>query len=122
MDLYLVELAVADWPASVAWYRDRLGLSVVLLDEPNRYALLAAGPARVALKRGPARPGGTVLTFHVRDLDAELSRLAVLGVVSLGPVKASPEGYRVARFSDPDGHQLSVFEWVNSTPDAPDGV
>ena len=52
MDLYLVELAVADWPASVAWYRDRLGLRVELLDDANEYALLAAGPARLALKAG----------------------------------------------------------------------
>ena len=43
MDLFMVELMVADWAASLAWYRDHLGLTVERLDEPNRYALLAAG-------------------------------------------------------------------------------
>ena len=49
MDLFLVELAVTDWPASVAWYRDRLGLAVELLDEANNYALLTAGAGRVGV-------------------------------------------------------------------------
>ena len=122
MDLYLVELSVADVLASVVWYRDRFGLPVILLDEPNRYALMAAGPTRVALKQGPERPGGTVLTFHVPDLDAELTRLAGKAILPLSPVKASPEGYRVARFTDPDGNQLAIFEWINSNPPPAGGV
>ncbi len=32
MELYLVELPVTDWHASVAWYRDRHGLPVALID------------------------------------------------------------------------------------------
>ena len=72
MDLYLVELTVADWPAAVAWYRDRLGLPVELIDEPNRYALLAAGPGRVALKAGTPTPGTTTLVFRVADLDDDV--------------------------------------------------
>jgi catechol 2,3-dioxygenase-like lactoylglutathione lyase family enzyme len=112
MDLYLVELTVADWPTSLAWYRDRLGLPVELLDEPNRYALLAAGPARVALKAGASSPGTTKLVFRVPDLDAELARLTGDGIVPEGPIKGSPEGYRSARFRDPDGHRVEVFAWA----------
>jgi hydroxymethylpyrimidine/phosphomethylpyrimidine kinase len=122
MDLFLVELPVADWPASVAWYRDRLGLPVILLDEPNRYALLAAGSARLALKAGPATPDGPMIVFRVPDLDAELVRLAGCGIVPTGAVKASPEGYRVAHFLDPDGHRLAVFEWVVPNRAANGGV
>jgi hydroxymethylpyrimidine/phosphomethylpyrimidine kinase len=122
MDLYLVEVPVADWSASVAWYRDRLGLPVILLDEPKKYALLAAGPARVALKQGPARPNGTVLTFHVCDLDTELTRLAGQEIFPRSAVKDSPEGYRVARFTDPDGNQLAIFEWITSNPPPAAGV
>jgi catechol 2,3-dioxygenase-like lactoylglutathione lyase family enzyme len=112
MDLYLVELTVADWPAALAWYRDRLCLPVELLDEPNRYALLTAGSGRVALKAGTPSPGTVKLAFRVADLDGELRRLAGVGITPQGPLRASIEGYRSARFADPDGHRIELFEWV----------
>src|SRR5581483_3685828 len=62
--LAFVELTVADWPAAVAWYRDVLGLEVVLRDDVNRFALLGTGPGRVALKAGPSQPGGVLLAFE----------------------------------------------------------
>src|SRR5262245_51508615 len=106
MNLYLVELTVADWPASLAWYRDRLGLAVERLDEPNQYALLAPGFARIAVKTGVPSPGTTKLVLHVSNLDTVLERLTRHGVVPIGPIKVSPEGYRSARFADPDGHRV----------------
>ena len=112
MELYLVELSVADWPASLAWYRDRLGLPVDLIDEPNRYALLSAGAGRVALKAGTPSPGGTKLVLRVSSLDAEIERLDRAGVVPVRPIRVSAEGYRSARFADPDGHPIELFEWV----------
>jgi hydroxymethylpyrimidine/phosphomethylpyrimidine kinase len=115
VDLYLIELTVCDWSTALAWYRDRLGLSVVLTDEPNRYALLAAGPGRVAIKAGNPTPGTTKLVFHVRGLDAELARLAAHNLIPDGPIKMSPEGYRSARFRDPDGHRIEIFEWHDET-------
>jgi catechol 2,3-dioxygenase-like lactoylglutathione lyase family enzyme len=116
MDLYLVELAVADWPASVVWYRDRLGLTVELLDHANQFALVAAGPARLALKGGQTEPGSNKLTFRVTDLDAAMARLERAGVVPVSPVRTSPEGYRAARLVDPDGHRIELFEWANPDP------
>ena len=115
MNLYLVELTAADWPASLAWYRD-LGLAVELLDESNRYALLAAGPGRIALKAGAPCPGNARLIFCVPDLDAELARLRQAGVTTAGPLRVSPEGYRAVRLIDPDGHGVELFEWANPEP------
>ncbi len=80
MTLFMTELAAADWAASVAWYRDRLGLTVELVDEPNRFALLRAGDGRLALKAGAPAPGGVILHFQVADLAAELARLTAAGV------------------------------------------
>jgi catechol 2,3-dioxygenase-like lactoylglutathione lyase family enzyme len=108
--LSFVELSVRDWPGSVAWYRDVLGLGVLLRDEAGAFALLAAGPARLALKQGDPCPAGVLLAFEVGDLDAWLARLAGLGVWPEGPVKSSAEGYRRARLRDPDGHAVSLFE------------
>jgi predicted enzyme related to lactoylglutathione lyase len=108
--LAFVELAVSDWPASVAWYRDVLGLSLILLDDTGRFALFQAGEGKLALKAGAAQPGGVLVAFAVADLPAELERLTVLGVVPEGPVKDSPEGYRRAVVRDPDGYRLSLFD------------
>ena len=112
MELFLLELTVADWPASLAWYRDQLGLAVKLLDEPNRYAVLAAGSGHVAIKAGTPSPGSTTITCRVNDLAAEVARLAAAGVSPTGAIRVSAEGYRSVRFNDPDGHRIEIFEWV----------
>lgn len=109
----MVELTVADWPSSVVWYRDRLGLAVELLDEPNRFALLGGHGGRLALKSGAPVSGCVKLVFHVSDLDAELARLAADGLVPTGPTNATPEGYRSVRLADPDGYLVELFEWVS---------
>ena len=112
--LSFVELRVRDWAAALAWYRDVLGLELLLGVEADRFALFAAGPARLALKEGQPG-GGALLAFEVDDLDGWLERLAGKGVGLDGPVKTSAEGYRRARFHDPDGHELSLFEWCSPT-------
>ena len=116
MNLFLIELIVADWQAAVAWYRDRLGLAVALIDEPNQYALLSTDPGWIALKAGTPSPGTTKVTFHVSDLDAELMRLADRDVIASASPRASPEGYRSVRLTDPDGHRLELFEWIRPNP------
>src|SRR5207302_1158681 len=108
----MVELTVSDFRAAVRWYRDVLGLRVLVTDEAGAFALLqGAEGGRLALKGGVAVPDGATLHFEVADLDAELARLAALGVTA-DPPKASPEGYREAFVRDPDGHAVGLIEWV----------
>lgn len=115
MTLFMTELAVADFAAAVAWYRDRLGLRVEVLDESRRFALLTApGGGRLALKAGEPTPGGVTVHFHVADLAAELARLAAVGVSPVSPVREDVEGYRRAVLADPDGYRVVLFEWVRS--------
>ena len=114
MQLFMVELAVADWALSVAWYRDRLGLRVTLRDEANQFALLeATGGGRIALKAGTPQPGGVTVHFHVTDLTAEMTRMGITA-----EPKTSPEGYRRAIVPDPDGYTIVLFEWVSPFLDA----
>jgi predicted enzyme related to lactoylglutathione lyase len=108
--LSFVELQVSDWPAAVAWYRDVLGLTVVLQVEADRFALLQAGAGRLALKAGQPQPGTALLAFEVADLPAALQRLRDLGVPLQSPLKASPEGYRRALLLDPDGYRLCLYD------------
>jgi predicted enzyme related to lactoylglutathione lyase len=113
VELFLVELTVTDWPAALAWYRDRFGLTVSLVDAPNRYALLTGDGGRVALKAGSPMPGTTRLTFRVANLDTTLAMWSARGLTPAGPVQTSLEGYRRTWLLDPDGHRLDVFEWVD---------
>ena len=105
MRLYMVELTVSDLGASLAFYRDRLGLAVEVLDAANGFALLHAG-GRLALKRGTPGGGATV-HVEVGDLAAELRRLG-----EAAEVKVSDEGYRRAKLTDPDGYGVVLFEWL----------
>jgi predicted enzyme related to lactoylglutathione lyase len=109
-ELYLVELTVTDWLASVAWY-EAFGLRISLKDEKTRYALLETPRGRVALKQGNANPGSVLIGLEVSDLAAEIKRLAEQGIAPESPVKNSAEGYRRAIFRDPDGYRFSLFEW-----------
>jgi catechol 2,3-dioxygenase-like lactoylglutathione lyase family enzyme len=112
--LFMAELAVSDFAASVAWYRDVLGLRVLVADVANAFALLQGeSGGRVALKGGRPVPGGVTLHFEVGDLDAELARLSAAGVQTESPPKESPEGYREAFVRDPDGYAVGLFEWVS---------
>jgi catechol 2,3-dioxygenase-like lactoylglutathione lyase family enzyme len=106
---FMAEIAVADFDASLAWYRDRLGLKVELVDAANRFVLLRCqGGGRLALKAGIPSPGGVRLHFEVSNLDEELTRFDEI----TEPPKASAEGYRRAVVRDPDGYTVCLFEWV----------
>lgn len=111
MRLAFVELRVRDVDAAVAWYRDVLGLELLMRDETSGFALLRAGDGQVALKAGEPTPGGALLAFEVDDLDAWVVRLEEKGVRLDDPLKDSPEGYRRARLRDRDGHPFTLFQW-----------
>jgi len=113
MDLFMVEVRVADWAVSARWYSEILGLRPMLEDRAGRFLLLEAGPGRVAIKEGPpvADWGAVRLVFRVEDVDGERARLVGLGV-AVGTVTESPEGYREARLADPDGTPIHLFSTV----------
>lgn len=98
MTLYMVELRVADVATSAAWYR-RLGFTQTTHDPATGFTLLECASARIALRPGPATPG-VILHFEVAELNA------------FDDVKTSPEGYRRARLTDPDGYDVVLFAWI----------
>ncbi|MBL8792841.1 MAG: VOC family protein [Planctomycetia bacterium] len=109
--LYMVELVVADWPASIMWYRDLFGRAPALTDVGGQFALFEIGGNRLALKAGAPQPGNSLIVFEVADLPGLLARLAAQQVISEELIEASPEGYRRAVVRDLDGHRLCLFEW-----------
>ena len=108
--LDFVELAVTDWPAAVRWYQDVLGLELVMRDDAGRFALLAAGPARLALKGATEPARGALLAFAVEGLEGWVNLLRGRGI-DVGEIVASSEGYRRAKLRGPEGVAVTLFEW-----------
>ena len=111
--LYCVELRTADWDRSVLWYREALGLTVLVRVIDDGYALLAAGETRLALlaRTTPGEPSKRIsLAFEVNDLPQIVSRLEQAGS-SISRVKTDAEGLREVTTTDPDGNRIRLFCW-----------
>jgi catechol 2,3-dioxygenase-like lactoylglutathione lyase family enzyme len=101
-----------DMDASVAFYRDVVGLELVRR-EGNEWAEFDAGTARLALHgTDEPVPGSGTAVFRVEDLDAARWQLTSRGVrfdAQVGEV----EGFaRFATFHDPDGHAVQLIEYA----------
>jgi catechol 2,3-dioxygenase-like lactoylglutathione lyase family enzyme len=107
-----VMLGVRDLPQALEFYKDKLGLSVIM-QEPS-LALLQCGTVMLGLSRGhvnlaPHVAGATEVVFAVDNVRAAHKALSALGVTFMSePRQATPTDW-VAHFKDPDGHILSVF-------------
>jgi catechol 2,3-dioxygenase-like lactoylglutathione lyase family enzyme len=111
--LYAVELRTPRWAEAVAWYRDVLGLRVLVRSAEEGYALLAAGDVRLAILARPAAAGPSdrwSLAFEVADLEAAQARLAAAGSPLSAP-RTHDEGYRELTVADPDGNRIRLFCW-----------
>ncbi|MDX6358043.1 MAG: hypothetical protein QOH37_1097 [Nocardioidaceae bacterium] len=102
-----------------AFYQGTLGLTLV---EENAYACVfdAHGTMlRVTAVAVVAHPGYTVLGWRVTDIGATVAELEAVGVVFARydampqdphGIWTTPNGDRVAWFTDPDGNVLSLTE------------
>ena len=111
--LFSVELRTAQWPELIEWYRNALGLRVLVRVVEDGYALFEAGDTRLAILQRPASgeaSGRWSLGFEVVDLDAIHARLLAIGSVSISP-KVHPEGFRELIVDDPDGNRIRLFAW-----------
>jgi catechol 2,3-dioxygenase-like lactoylglutathione lyase family enzyme len=113
-------VSIVDVPRAREFYRDTLGLRLVMEEPPFALVFEANG---IMLRLGMAKElppaHGTVLGWQVPDIaetDKDLGRAGVrferfagMNQDELG-IWASPSGAKVAWFKDPDGNILSVSE------------
>jgi predicted enzyme related to lactoylglutathione lyase len=116
----MMALYVTDWSAALAWYRDRLGLTPVYVEQDHRFAVLAfpdGGPV-LHLVVDP-RPGHgrsrCVANVLVEDFDATLVELRERGVEVVAVQEEADDGYRLATITDPEGNEINLYVSVPST-------
>lgn len=112
-EFFAAEVRTTAWEALVAWYREVLGLRVLLRVSDDGYALLGDARGRIAIvsRPDPGPPGERIgLAIEVVDLDAVAARLAAAGAdVVRRPPHA--EGFAELLTHDPDGNRLRLFTW-----------
>ncbi len=114
--IMMVTVQVRNFDATVAWYRDVLGLSVMSL-EPDEFCMLAppgsTGSALALATDHPdricARPGtGWTPILEVEDFDATVAELRQRGVSFDAEEEGTDEGYRLVRVLDPEGNAIGI--------------
>lgn len=103
---------VTDREASVAFYRDTLGLPLVSEDFVTRFDLDGVLIELVPLPPGSVVPGNSNarLCFSVPNLDETVEQLNKHGIAT-SDIKNKKDG-RLAFFRDPDGNELSLWEYA----------
>ena len=115
--LFSVELRTAQWEHMVQWYRNVLGLRVLVRVVDDGYSLFEAGHTRVAIlsrENAGAASGRWSLGFEVIDLEATHARLRAADADVVEP-KTHPEGFRELVTDDPDGNRLRLFAWPTAS-------
>jgi catechol 2,3-dioxygenase-like lactoylglutathione lyase family enzyme len=111
---------IVDTERAKSFYRDTLGLRLVMEEPPFALVFDANGiMLRLAMGKELPPSHGTVLGWQVPDIEAAVRDLVGAGVrleryeflkQDEAGIWTSPTGARVAWFKDPDGNVLSVSE------------
>lgn len=106
-------LYCAQWPATVAFYRDQLRLPVTHATEwfmefqvSDHAYLSIADSARTTIQ--PAHGAGLTLSWQVTQLALIQQQLTDLGIVTTSLKKKW--GAQVLYFHDPEGNRLELWE------------
>jgi catechol 2,3-dioxygenase-like lactoylglutathione lyase family enzyme len=123
ISLFCVELRTPQWDRMIEWYRDILGMTVVLCDDSGGYALLEAAGARLSIlareETGPKSDRWS-LSFEVNEMYAVTNRLAASHSTRT-QLRLNKEGFQECVVADPDGNKVRIFAWCEPPPDAKPG-
>ena len=105
---------VTDMDASIAFYRDTLGLPMVSRDYVARFDLDGVLIELVRLPPGSVVPGNgnARLCFSVANLQETLEQMHARGIAT-SDIK-NKKGGKLAFFRDPDGNELCLWEYAET--------
>lgn len=104
-----IMLMVNDVQGTAKFYAEGLGLTIKM--SSPAWAELDANGTTIALHSAEGITAGSspILSFHVEDVMASLSKLETLGAKLEGRVR-EPSFGKVAAVRTPDGHLLSLLQ------------
>lgn len=106
---------VRDLDRSIAFYREKLGLPLVSRDFVARFdidgVLFELVPARN--DEALSGTGNARLCFQVQDIREAVAHLRSQGIETSG-IKSEPGGL-LAFFHDPEGNELSLWQYAQAT-------
>jgi glyoxylase I family protein len=123
-----IVMPVADLDAALAFYRDLLGLEVVVRLGPddsgpdgsiaaglNIAGMLVPGGTMLELVEGmqAPRPGSTVVALNVVDLKAAQREVEAAGVTPAMPPTEVTPGITMMFLTDPDGRTVELVEFAS---------
>jgi lactoylglutathione lyase len=111
---------VSDLDASIAFYRDVVGLPYRFTDagyaefgtEGTRFALYERRRAEWLTGRTVTPGPAAEVVVLVDDVDAQASRLAALGATVLSGPADRPWGHRTVHIADPDGFVVELAQQI----------
>lgn len=131
MKLDNFRLLVNDFPASLKFWQEVVGLPLIFKDDAGQfYAYFEAGSARLELLKADyfaselgeefasvqTRQRG-VIVFNVDDVDATYADLVKRGATSIAPPKDRVEWHcRSAHLAAPDGYIIEIFKTLGNFP------
>jgi catechol 2,3-dioxygenase-like lactoylglutathione lyase family enzyme len=111
----MVVMYVRDWASAVDWYVETFDLERVFVEDDHRFAVLGlpgGGPVLHIVgdeSRDASRRNRCVPNVSVADFDGTLAELARRGVVPLEVEDDPDDGFRLARFADPEGNEVNLY-------------
>ena len=123
-----IVMPVADLDAALAFYRDLLGLEVVVRLDPdesgpdgsiaaglNIAGMLVPGGTMLELVEGMQEPrsGSTVIALNVADLKAAQREVEAAGVTPAMPPTEVTPGITMMFLTDPDGRTVELVEFAS---------
>jgi catechol 2,3-dioxygenase-like lactoylglutathione lyase family enzyme len=110
-----LRLMVTELAASVIFYRDTLGLE--MLEQNDKTARFATGGVTLALEEKNTAPDGRrvrydsyLIVFYTPQIEAARAALVERGLEFQGSRIAHSEIGATARFEDPSGHRICIYE------------
>ena len=134
MKLDNFRLLVNDFAASLHFWHEIVGLTLMYRDDTGTYAYLQADGARLELLKatyfaasvGATKPATIqegyrgVIVFRVDDVDTAYADLVARGASPLAPPQRERAGFaRTAHLLAPDGYVLEVFQTLTPMPEKP---
>lgn len=106
--------SVSDMKASIAWYRDVLGFTLLYQLDEMGWCEMATPVANVSVGlsqvENPQVKGGPTLTFGTLDIEAARAQLEANSVRFDGPTYVIEGMVKLATFYDPDGNKLMLSQ------------